>query len=135
MIISRECNIDCAEISLIESGVVLLKYKPDYEVDLRDVIEVEKAFIELTNSGDIYCLMDTSGRFNNYTNEAQKFLSKEASIVKNNKIKGSAVIIDNLPNRILAQFFSKIFKPNFPMKIFSNQKDGLVWLHQLKSNI
>ena len=58
VIISRECNIDCAEISLIESGVVLLKYKPDYEVDLQDVIEVEKAFIDLTNSGDIYCLMD-----------------------------------------------------------------------------
>ena len=131
MLVTRELNITCAEIALLDSGIIVLQYKPDYEVELEDVKQVEQAFIELSSNGDIYCLMDTSGRFNNYTNEAQKFLSKEASIVQNKKIKGSAVVIDNLPNRLLAQFFSKFFKPEFPMKIFSNQDGGKVWLKEL----
>ena len=100
-------------------------------MELEDVKQVERAFIELSSNGDIYCLMDTSGRFNNYTNEAQKFLSNEASIVQNKKIKGSAVVIDSLPNRLLAKFFSKFFKPKFPMRIFSTQEEGLAWLNEL----
>lgn len=102
---------------------------------MKDVKEVEKVFIELSEKGNIYCLMNTSGSYNNFTNEAQQFLPKEASIVKQNKIKGSAVVIDNLPYRLLIRFFTKFFKPKFPMKVFSNQEDGLEWLESLMSKI
>ena len=83
MLITKKLNVECSEIALLRSGILILKYKPDYVVELEDVKQVERAFIELSSNGDIYCLMDTSGRFNNYTNEAQKFLSNEASIVQN----------------------------------------------------
>lgn len=132
MLINSVIEIECAEIYLRPDKIIVLKYKPDYDVELADVKEVEKVFIELSQGGDIYCLMDTSGRLNNYSNEAQKFLSKEASIVREDKIKCSAVVIDNLANRILAHFFSKFFKPKFRMKIHSNQSDAIQWL---KSNI
>ena len=135
MLYHKEVNIECADIRLLDSGIILLKYKPDFEIELKDVKEVEKVFIELSEKGNIYCLMDTSGGFNNFTNEAQQFLSKEASIVKQNKIKGSAVVIDNLPNRLLIKFFAKFFKPKFPMKVFSNQEDGLEWLESLMSRM
>jgi len=128
---TKEIDIECAEIKLLDSSIILLKYKPNYEVELEDVKEVEKALIKLSNNGNIYCLMDTSGSFNNYSTEAQKFLSNDASIIKNKKIKGSALVIDNLPNRLMAKFFSSIFKPKFPMKIFPNQEQGLVWLNEL----
>lgn len=131
MLITKKLNVECSEIALLRSGILILKYKADYVVELEDVKQVERAFIELSSNGDIYCLMDTSGRFNNYTNEAQKFLSNEASIVQNKKIKGSAVVIDSLPNRLLAKFFSKFFKPKFPMRIFSTQEEGLAWLNEL----
>lgn len=131
MLITRELIIDSAEIALLDSGIIVLKYKPDYEVELEDVKQVEQALIELSSNGDIYCLMDTSGRFNSFSNEAQKFLSREASIVENKKLKGSALIIDNLPNRLLVKFFSSLFKPKFPIKIFSNQEEGLIWLEEL----
>lgn len=127
----KELNIDCAEICLNETGIIVLKYKPDYMVELKDVKEVEQTFLQLASDGNIYCLMDTSGRFHDFTIEAQRFLSNEASIVRDNKIKGSAVVINSLPNRILANFFSKIFKPNFPMKIFSNQEEGIEWLKSI----
>lgn len=128
MLPSKQINIDCASIELLENGIILIMYEPDYEVELKDVKEVEKAFIQLSDSSKIYCLMDTSGRYINFTSEAQKFLSSEASIVQEGKIKASAIIINNLPNRLFAKLFSNFFKPKFPMKIFSNQKDALNWL-------
>lgn len=132
MLTTKNLHIECAEITVIDSGFILLKYKPDYEVEIEDVKELEKVLIEISDNGDIYCLMDTSGRLNNYSHEAQKFLSNDASIVKQNKIKGSAIVIDNLPNRLLARFFSKFYKPKFPMKIFRNKEDALSWLELLR---
>lgn len=127
---TNSIKIKCAEIELLDNGIVQLKYQHDYEVELEDVKEVEKVFIQLSEGGAIFCLMDTSGRFNIYSNEAQKFLSKEASIVREEKIKASAVVIDNLANRMIARFFSKFFKPKFAMKIFSNRENAILWLEE-----
>jgi hypothetical protein len=124
----KEIEIDCAVISVLESGIILIKYRSDYEVDLKDVKEVEKSFIRLSEGGDIYCIMDTCGRFNVYTKKAQNFLAKEASLVKEGRIKCSAVVIDNLPYRLITKFFIKFFKPSFQMKIFSNEKEATSWL-------
>ena len=121
-------NIDCAEIELLNSGIISIRYKSDYEVGLKDVKEVEQVFISMSKGGAIYCLMDTLGRYNNFTEEAQKFLSKEASIVKDRKLKCSAVIIDNLPYRILIRLFTKFLRPPFKIKAFGSKDAATVWL-------
>lgn len=124
----QKIEIPCATIELLDSGIISIQYRSDFKVELKDVKEVEKAFISLSKGEDIYCLMDTSRRLNNYTVEAQNFLSKEASIVKDGKMKCSALVIDNLPNRLLARFFKNFYKPSFAMKIFRNQMDAKEWL-------
>ena len=96
-----------------------------------DVKELEKVFIELAEGNPMYCLLDTSGQYNNFTQEAQKYLSKEARIVKSGQMKANAVIIDNLPYRILAKFFLKFFQPDFEMKIFSQEEEARNWLLKL----
>jgi hypothetical protein len=58
-------------MKLLEDGIIVLNYQPNYEVELSDVKEVEKGLIELSDNADIYVLMDTSGRFNQYSDEAQ----------------------------------------------------------------
>lgn len=77
--------------------------------------------------------MDTSKRLFNVSEEAQKYLSKEASIVKNKQLKASALVIDSLPNRLLARFFSKFHQPSFQMKIFSKHSEALKWLMMVKN--
>lgn len=127
--IQRE--IDCAVIELLSNGIIKVDYRPDFEVELNDVKEVEKVFIDLSGGDNIYCLMDLSGQFNVFTNEAQKYLSNEALIVTQGIIKGSAVVIDNLPNRLFAKFFIKFFKPPFLTQAFSNSQQAVEWLLEL----
>lgn len=123
-----EHQIPCARICKISDDLIEINYTADYMVELEDVVEVEKIFIELANNNKIYCLMDNAGQFNQFTQEAQRFLATEASIVKENKMRASAVILDNLPNRILARFFLTFHKPAFKMKIFGKRQDAIDWL-------
>lgn len=127
----RIIELECARIEKLDSGVVFLKYRNDYTIELKDTIAVEAAFVELNNEQPIYCLMDTSGQFNNLTKEAQNFLAKDASIVKSNQMRASAVIIDNLPTRLIAKFFMAFYKPIFAMKIFAKKHEAEKWLIQL----
>ncbi len=124
----KSVEISCAKIHLHTSGIIELKYNPDHEVELMDAIQVESVFLEFSKGKGIYCLMDTKGRMAGYTKEAQNFLAKEASIVKSKQMKCSAVVIDNLPSRMLTSFFMKLFKPKYKVKTFSNEKDAVIWL-------
>lgn len=130
MILKEVVEIECAQIERLDDGIILIKYRNDYEIELDDVKVVEKVLIDISNGEDFYCIVDTSGRFNNYTNEAQKFLSKEASIVKEGKMKCSAVLIDNLPQRMVVRFFINFFKPKFKMKVFGDISSAREWLQK-----
>ncbi len=132
MIIKNKVEINCSVIELLPSRIIKLRYKPDFEIQLKDVRELETVFVHLAGENDIYCLMDMSGRFNTVTKEAQNFLSKEAAIVTEKKLKASAIVIDNLPNRIITKFFIKFFKPSFKTKIFSKIEQAEAWLIELR---
>ena len=69
-------HIDSAIIQKMDHSIVQLRYRPDYEIELSDVKEVEKVFVDLFDSEPIHCLMDMTGRYNHITKEAQKHLSK-----------------------------------------------------------
>lgn len=124
-------KINCGTAKLLDDGIIHLRYTPDYEIDFVDVQELEKVFVELAEGKPMYCLLNTSGQYNNFTQEAQKYLSKEAPIVKSGQMKANAVVIDNLPYRLLAKFFLKFFQPDFDMKIFSKEEEARNWLLKL----
>jgi len=132
MRIDNKVEINSATLELLPSLVIKLRYKQDYEIELKDVKQVERAFLNLAEEKDIYCLMDMTGKFNTITKEAQKFISKEASIVREKKLIASAVVIDNLSSRIITKIFVKLFKPPFKMKIFSTVSNGEAWLVKLR---
>jgi hypothetical protein len=130
MSIHADIQINCATIQQMTDSIVKLQYKPDYEIELSDVKEVEQVFMEIFESEPIHCLMDLTGQYNNITKEAQNYLSKDAIIVKTGQLKSSAVVIDNLPNRLMARFFLKFFRPTFAMKIFAHQNEAFQWLQK-----
>ncbi|MBA3665554.1 MAG: hypothetical protein H0W61_15305 [Bacteroidetes bacterium] len=43
-------------------------------------------------------------------------------------LKANAVIINNLPARLIANFFGKFNKPHFQFKVFTNEQKAVDWL-------
>ncbi len=125
-------EIPCAIISKIDIDLVKFVYRDDYKVELSDVKMVDDIFIEFSEGRSMYGIMDAKGRYSVFTSEAQKYLSKEAPMVIQNKLLGFAIIIDSLPNRILAKFYITFFKPSYPVKIFSNEKEAMNFINVLR---
>lgn len=125
-------ELHCAVVQRLPNGILRLDYRDGYEVELADVKQVEEAFIQLSQGEPIYSMMLTQGKYFKFSSEAQSFLADQASIVS--RIKGSAVVIDGLPIRLITNFFIRVYKPKFPTKIFKTEADALKWLNLVKKN-
>lgn len=125
-------ELSCATIKIIEPGLVHIVYKDEYEVELKDVQEVDCAFLEFAKDSTLYVIMDTKGKYNIFSQEAQKYLSKETIMVEKDLLGGFAMIISNLPYRIILRFYMKVYKPNYKLQVFSNQENAKRWIEQIK---
>jgi hypothetical protein len=58
-------------------------------------------------------------------------LLKELSNNENNPYsKADAFVIESMAQKILANFYIRIFKPERPTRFFNNKKEALIWLKQ-----
>lgn len=125
-------EIACASITILRPDLIEIIYKNNYLVELEDAKAVDDVFLEFSQGNGMYTVMDTQGRYNVFSKEAQAYLAKEAPMVVQKRLLGFAIVIDNLPNRMLAKFYITFFKPNYPIKIFSEKVDARMWLDQVK---
>ena len=125
-------ELPCAYIEVLDSELVHIVYKNEYDVELKDVQEVDATFNKLAKEDKLYVIMDTKGRYNGFSTEAQQYLSKETKLVERGLLGGFAILIDSLAYRMLVKFYMKFYKPNYKLKICSKQEDALKWLLKLK---
>ncbi len=125
-------EITCTTITKLDTDLIKVVYRDGYLVELEDAKEVDDVFLRLSDGHAVYTLMDTNGRYSVFDPKALQFFSNEAPMVVQKRMLGFAVIIDSLPNRLLAKFYITFFKPKFIFKIFSREKDAHAFLLSLK---
>ena len=123
-------EIKCAKIDLIAKDVIYIKYGMDCYVEIEDVKELDIKIRSYLNGKEIYAISDFSNQFVSFSKEAQQFMAKEASFIK--QLLGSAIVINNLPTRLLVRFFMNFHKPNYSFEIFANLDDAKDWIVELK---
>ncbi len=113
----------------IRDGVIWLIFKDNAEIDVKEVRELVKA-AETLSGNKTYLLMSDVRVHLTITSEARKVAAekKEAPFLVAN-----AVIVNNLPVRVTANFFSSFNKPFFAFKVFSDEKKALTWLLKQKN--
>ena len=65
----------------------------------------------------------------NITKEAR---DNAVKIEDQSSLGASAVIVNNLAYKLIANFYMRFNKPKRPFKTFSNEKDAIEWLLTLK---
>lgn len=75
-------------------------------------------------------LMDIRNRYIQFDIEARKYAAT-APITK--KFIAEAVLLNNLPSRLLFNFFLKFDQPQFPIRAFSDMETAMDWLHKKSS--
>ena len=115
-----------ATIIQLNDKIIYLSFKPDVNFELEDAIQVNDLIVDLANNEPFFSLVDVSGRYGNITNEARNHFAKDPK-TKHIRV-AEALIVDNLPMRLLARFYHKVNKPGNPVAILSSKEEGIAWL-------
>ncbi len=117
-------------LTIFNSNVVELCYPPEIELTLEQAEIIDQAIYSTTAGENIYLLINFENSFGNLPSEVQNYFAKEAPTIP--QVKASAIVLNNLPVRILAKFYLRVFKPSYTSKIFSTYEEAWKWLEKMQ---
>lgn len=120
-----------ATIKKTHDYIIEVDYNNESNIELNDAKEVHQAFLKLCNHKPFTILMKGRGKFVNFSEEAKSFYARDEELIPY-KI-AMAMVINSLPARIIAKFYSSLNKPIYKTKIFSNKETAIKWLHEAYS--
>lgn len=121
-------EVDCvaAKLYFNEDGVLIIEYKINIEFSLDKAKEMICISESMTNSNKVPVMVIT-GRYGEMHSDTLTFL---ASNEPARHRKATALIIGNLPHRLMAGFILRKREKYYPTKIFGKREAALTWLQQ-----
>lgn len=117
-------------VSVRTDNVIEIRFKKDqYEVDVKDQVEIQNAIFKLTNGGkDRHHIMVIPGLYGGVTKEARDKETFKSTVFKDQL--SISIITPNLPQRLLGKFYYsfKKDKPSYPFMFFANEEQCLEWI-------
>lgn len=114
-------------VALRQDGIVHVAFLPNTEI----TVELQSVMIDLYNQltlGKKHYFIFEGGEFVSITREA-----RENAIVMEDSTPtiASAIIVKNLGQKIIADFYYKVNRPKQPYKVFWSFEKGIEWLKSL----
>ena len=121
-------NSEKTIVSLIENNIIHIHLKSNQEIALNDAQEILES-MGIVGGGKKYPVFIDAGEFVSVDDDVRSF---SASKVGNIYTIADAIAIDNMAQKLLANFYLKNDHPKVPTKIFSNKHDALAWLREFQ---
>ncbi len=110
-------------VELRSDGIVHVHIKDRVTIDLDCQSEMKRIYWETTNI--LRPFIFTSGEFLSLTREAQKNAKNMENDVP---VASSALIVHNVAQKLMADFYYKFDRPKNPIKVFKDFDKGIEWL-------
>lgn len=123
-------ELKASTIFIDGNGFVRIIHKDQVEMGLEEAKEHAEACYKVCSGKPMCFLIDSRDKIVLVTAEARKYLAHHEGLIKTRK--AHAIIVDSLPNRLLANFYFKFNKPVGPGKVFNSEKAALSWLSKYK---
>lgn len=117
-----------AEIIHLKHNIYILKFEDDYEIELEDAIEIDQAFIKITNNQPFCVVVDARNRYSSASSNARNFFANNPEILPIRK--KIAIVVNNMPTRMIANFFVTFNQPQTPTKVFNIYNKAIDWLSE-----
>lgn len=125
--IVRQVEHDQVIVALRNDGIVHVQFLPNTEIN----VELQTVLIELYSQvtlGKKALFIFEGGEFVSITKEARE----NATLIENDTPTiASAIMVKNLAQKIIADFYYHVNKPKQPYKVFSSFDKGIEWLKSL----
>jgi hypothetical protein len=117
-------------VSLRNDGIVHVSFQPKTEITVEFQSLLVNLYDQITLGKKAYFIFE-GGEFISVTKEARENAIK---LEKDSLNIASAVIFNNLAQRIIADFYYAVNRPKLPYKVFPSFEKGIAWLNSLKDS-
>ena len=128
---SSECTL--AKLSIRNDSILEIRFKQDdYEVDIKDQLEIMQSVEELTDGGKKpFLILVVPGLYGGITPQARNMEMFDTDAYRNHR--AMAIVVHALHQRLLGTLYMtlKKRKPNYPYKLFPNEAEATKWLLSL----
>ena len=123
----QEIKLEFCTIALRNDGIIENRFfrEEPYEIDAHHVREIADS-VTLLSKGEKCAVLNVAGLYGSITPEARKVDINDAD----KHTLALALVISELHQRLLANFYFKLKQVNYPVKTFKNEEAALDWLHQ-----
>ncbi len=115
-----------ATISFDSNNVLLVKFKDEVEVGLEEMIELVDVSLKLVAGTPFYLLVDARNILGNMDHGERDYITSHQEYSDLNI--AQAIIVNNMPIKILANFYTKFYPQANPVKVFGELDRGRDWL-------
>lgn len=113
-------------ITKLTKSIFKLEAFEGIELLLEDVMDMHKAFLELSQGKKYAVLMDATKYFSPSDKARAKIASKQFTNIRY----ATAFVVASLANRLIGNLFIRFNKPATPTRIFNNETSALEWLKE-----
>ena len=117
-----------ATLSFDSSNVLLVKFKDEVDVGLEEMIKLVDVSLEMVAGNPFYLLVDARNILGNMDHSARDYITKHT--VYSGLNIAQAIVVNNMPLKILANFYTKFHHQVNPVKVFADLDKGRDWLMQ-----
>jgi hypothetical protein len=112
-------------------GIIQVTFKEGITLDLDLQIRLHEKYSEICKGKRLPFLYNAMDHVT-VTKEAKEYAIK---IEDTTPVKASAILVNNLAYKLIAEFYQRINKPRKPYKIFRKQEDAVQWLKQFLTDL
>ncbi|MGB0882175.1 MAG: hypothetical protein ACPGSO_04430 [Vicingaceae bacterium] len=109
----------------IKDGVLFLVYKDKAVIGINEIRENLEARIKLQGGEKVLAFVDVRKVWS-YSEEARALVG--GNEFKDITLAMAVVVGYSLPVKIIANFFMRFNKPNYPTKLFKKEENAIKWL-------
>lgn len=123
----EEIKTQLATVTVNEADILIVRYGQDLDFSLKNARDLIKICEDVSKGNKVRVLVHT-GKFGQMESATREYLSSE-EVAKHRK--AVALVIDNLPHRIIAHYIISMRKKYYPSKVFRSEFEAIKWLRTI----
>lgn len=127
MSLPKQIQLTHSKVWMREDGIVVLEFCDHIELDVKEAKELLQATKEISG-GKKVLILNVAGKQTTATSAARDFAASPEAV---EYTLAEAYVVNNLPQKIIANFYINFHKPLVPTKIFNNTEAAILWLKSL----
>ena len=113
-------------VHMRNDGIVQVNFGDNVELDVKETKDILGA-LETINNGKKSLVVNVAGKNTTATREARSYSASEEAA---KHTAADAFVVNNLPQKLLGNFYLNFNKPYVKTKIFNKLEEALAWLKQ-----